>query len=122
VSRYEQSRNRGSGQICLRDEAAGAAHVDAGPIVGSVAARGEDDRWRVDQPAKLLGDFEAVDVRQLHVEENEVRAKLSEKASARLTRSHRLTTMLQVSFTPTGGGSTTVEVPLRFRQGKGGGK
>ena len=29
-----------------------------------------------DQPAKLLGDLEAVDVRQLHVEENEVRVKL----------------------------------------------
>ena len=83
ASRYEQSRNRGSGQICLRDEAAGAAHVDAGPIVGSVTARGEDDRGWVGQPAKLLGDSEAVDVRQLHVEENEVRMKLLRQLSRR---------------------------------------
>ena len=57
------------------------------PVVGSVAARGEDDRGRVDQPAKLLGDLEAVDVRQLHVEENEVRAEALAPLAGRRPRS-----------------------------------
>ncbi len=71
-SRDKKSRNRGSGQLSLRDEAAGAANLDAATVVGTVTARREDDHRPVCELAQLLGDLKAVDVRKLHVEENEV--------------------------------------------------
>src|SRR5262249_12104232 len=83
-SRHKKRRNRGAGQICLRDEAVSPAETDAGPVVGAVAARGENHDWRILELPELVGDVEAVDSRELHVEQNEVGLKIPGVLHSRL--------------------------------------
>src|SRR5205085_3154389 len=65
------------GDLSLRDEAAGAAAQDALIEVGSVAARGEDDRRGVLGRGQAGGHLEAVDAGHVHVEEHELRLEVA---------------------------------------------
>src|SRR3989442_4654597 len=59
-----------------RDEAGGAAAVDAAPVVGSVPDRRENHERRVLELQQELGDLEAVEIGKLDVEENEIGLEL----------------------------------------------
>jgi hypothetical protein len=67
----EQLVDAGARKLCLGHESAGAGAGDERSEVGRVAAGYEHDVGPV-AVGQLAGDLEAVDVRQLDVEEDEV--------------------------------------------------
>ena len=71
----EQRSERLAGELVLGHEAARAAARDQLRRVRPVAARGEDDRGRVAVAGEPRGDVEAVEVGELDVEQDDVRAQ-----------------------------------------------
>src|SRR6266540_772120 len=67
---------RGAGQLSLRDEAPGAAALDAPRVVLPVAAGRQHDSRPLVHLAQSLRDLESVEVGELNVEQNQVGVQL----------------------------------------------
>ena len=73
---FEERQESRPRQLGLRDEASRPAALDERAEVGAVAARDEDDGGPAAAVRQAGGDLEAVDVRELHVEQHELRREL----------------------------------------------
>src|SRR5439155_3917627 len=81
----EERHEGGAGELRLRHEPDRARLLDERAEVGRVPARGQDHRRRAAvRPRQPARDLEAVEVRQLHVEEDDVGSKLSYGLDRRL--------------------------------------
>ncbi len=68
----------GAAQLGLRNEAAGTALRDQPAVVARVAARDEHDAGRTAVETELPADGEAVEIRELHVEQHHIGCELAD--------------------------------------------
>lgn len=81
-SRCEQGTDGRSRKLGLRDEAKRGASGDQLSEVGPVEARGQDHLRRSLGCPQSLGEFEPVEVRQLHIDDRQVRRVLPRRAQS----------------------------------------
>jgi len=72
-------RERGSGEICLREEAASATARDHAGEVTAIVDRREHHRRGIGIAGETQRNLESVEVRELYVEQNDRRAQLSSR-------------------------------------------
>src|SRR5262245_61275991 len=81
----DQCRHGLARELALRDEAAGSARLDQWAEVGAVTARDEYDAGPAVVRQQAASDLEAVEVGQLHVEQDHVRVQAPCRGNRGLT-------------------------------------
>src|SRR5205814_4347659 len=85
IGSFEKRQESRPRQLGFRNEASSPAARDEGAEVGAVTARDEDDGRPGAAVREAGGDLEAVEVRELHVEEHDLRRELGDRSERRRT-------------------------------------
>src|SRR4051812_18594218 len=76
ASSSDELRERGAGELPLRDEPARTAAVHEGSEVRAVTARRQDHEWGAEHAGDARSDVEAVEVREVDVQQHQIGMEL----------------------------------------------